>query len=379
MSRIRVDVRLKRDGFVLDCDLDIPEQGVTAILGPSGSGKTTLLRVIAGLETPDQGSITVGDKVWVNTGNRKFLSSQKRKVGMVFQDYALFEHLTVAQNIGYGLPRRQRGQLVDKWINRLHLESLEGRYPHELSGGQKQRVALARALATEPDILLLDEPFSAVDVSLREKLRRQLQEIVKTLEQPVLIVTHDLEEVHHLADRIGVMVDGRLSRIGQSNNVFDDPGNYEVAKILGWRNFLPVKSITSTAVTGAWGELSLEQAIPVDTDWLSIRPYHIRLTTEEPGGLCTEVVHVRELGAVREMECRLRDGTRLVMQSSWHEPLPAPGSQVWLKLPLQHIQVLCDSPLVQIRQSGNTTARLADRSVDQFTRGKRVVPMEKQS
>ena len=340
MKHIGINVELRRGNFTLKCDLDIPDKGVTAILGPSGSGKTMLMRLIAGLEKPEHGSISVNGHEWVNTSNRKHLATQKRKVGMVFQDYALFSHLTVAQNIAYGLPRKQRNIVTQYWVDRLHLQSLEGRYPHELSGGQKQRVALARALAPGPDILLLDEPFSAVDVALREKLRNDLKELVTHLEQPVMIVTHDLDEARYLADHIGVMLDGQIHRFADASSVFNEPGSYDVAKVLGWRNFLPVGSMTADSVSGSWGSLSVTREIPVSTDWLAIRPFHVRIANREANGLDAEVLRVNELGAIREMVCSLADGNILIMHSPWHDPLLAPGSRIKLQLPEQHIRCL---------------------------------------
>ena len=377
MSRILIDVKLRRDDFSLSCELDMPGKGVMAILGPSGSGKTTLLRLIAGLEKADQGSIRVNGHRWLDTANSECLSPQKRKVGMVFQDYALFDHLTVAQNIGYGLPRKQRKQSVKKWVGRFHLESFEHRYPNELSGGQRQRVALARALAPEPDILLLDEPFSAVDVPLREKLRIQLQEIVSTLDQPVMMVTHDLEEARYLADHIAVMVNGQVCRHGFTNKVFNDPGSYEVAKILGWRNFIQVKSICPDSVAGDWGELVLDREISPNTDWLAIRPYHIRIANESQDGIDAEVLQVREMGALREMECRLNDGTSLVMQSPWNDPLLAPGSRIRLNLPLQHVRALFEGTAVNIVAKKKTMVIPISGIVYNSARNGAILPLEK--
>ena len=342
MSRIHIDARKHRPGFDLDVNLDLPKSGVTVVLGASGSGKTTLLRLIAGLEKPDSGHIKVGNAVWADTDARICRPPQQRRVGVVFQDYALFPHMTVAANVGFGLPRAGREALVADWLRRLHLQEQAQRYPHQLSGGQSQRVALARALATEPDLLLLDEPFSALDTDLRRHLRDQLLEVVADLQQPVLMVTHDLEEARYLANNIGVMVAGRVRRFGPTREVFDDPQTVEVARAMGWRNLLPVHIIEQTTVRGRWGSITLEREPDIDTAWLAIRPEHLRPVTQEVDGLDASVARITELGSIREVLCRLPDGTQLQLHRPWNEPVPAAGSRLRLQVPLQHIRLLSE-------------------------------------
>ncbi len=344
MNRHQIDLGFVRGGFRLRVELNLPSSGVTVVLGPSGSGKSTLLRLIAGLEQPQEGRIQVGGQLWLDTGRRISLAPQRRGVGMVFQDYALFANMTVAGNIGYGLPRKGRRQTVREWIERLHLTGLEARHPHQLSGGQKQRVALARALAREPDLLLLDEPLSAVDVYLRQRLRDQLLAVAATLEQPVIMVTHDLDEARHLADQVGVMVGGEMYRFGLTSEVFDDPGDVESARVLGWRNLLPVRWIEHDAAGGEWGRLNLARDLSPEVAWLGIRPEHLRIVDRASEGLDARAVRVRELGAFRELQCRLTDGTPVYLQRPWNEPLPAPGEHVRLGLPTQHLRPLSEGP-----------------------------------
>lgn len=339
MNSIQVQARLKRDRFELNTSLAIPGQGITIILGPSGSGKTTLLRILAGLEKPEHGFISNAGDIWLNTATNKFIPPQKRKVGVVFQDYALFEHMTVEANIGFALDRHQRREKLPLWLAKLNIEELAHRYPGQLSGGQRQRVALARALITEPALLLLDEPFSALDTHLRQRLREQLLEIVTHLQQPILMVTHDLNEARYMADYIGIMVNGTVQRLGKSNDVFNNPETIQVARVLGWRNFLPVKSIAGYEVKSAWGSVVLDEEPSVDTDWLAIRPEHIRMNTPQ-ANIESEVVRVTELDGMREMICRLKDGTHLYLQCSWNELLPVAGSHVNLELPRQYIRPL---------------------------------------
>jgi len=352
MSRIHIDVRKQRPGFELDVNLDLPDRGVTVILGPSGSGKTTLLQLIAGLEKPLSGHIKVGNSVWADSDLRICQPPQQRRVGMVFQDYALFHHMTVAANVGFGLPRQGRRQRVDAWLQRLHLQTLAERYPHQLSGGQQQRVALARVLVTEPDLLLLDEPFAALDTHLRHHLREQLLEVVEQLQQPVLMVTHDLEEARYLADNIGVMVAGRIRRLAPTGEVFQDPGSVEVARAMGWRNLLPVQTIQHHVVSGSWGKISLDREADMDTAWLAIRPEHLRPVAEEANGLHARVTRITELGAMRELICELQDGTQLTLHRPWSEPLPATGSPLCIQVPIQHVRLLTEGlPFGGLRSS----------------------------
>jgi ABC-type sulfate/molybdate transport systems ATPase subunit len=249
--------------------------------------------------------------------------------------------MTVAANVGFKLPRKQRAQRVSEWLERLHLEACADRYPHQLSGGQRQRVALARALVRDPHLLLLDEPLSAVDAHLRQRLRDELLEVISAYNRPVLMVTHDLEEARIMAERTGVMVDGCLHRLGETADVFNNPGDLASARVLGWRNLLPVRSFRGYTLGGDWGELSLQAEAPVSTSHLGIRPEHVRLAKAgDDAGLCACVVRVKDLGAYREMQCELRDGTPVFVHRNWDEPLPAPGGVVRLELPGQHLRAL---------------------------------------
>jgi molybdate transport system ATP-binding protein len=198
--------------FPLQVQASCAADEVLAIFGPSGSGKTTLLRSIAGLHTPAQATIRFGDEIWTDTAQSRWLSPQRRRVGVVFQDYALFPHLTARGNVMAALgdrPAASRAAAADRWLAAVHLERLEDRRPAELSGGQRQRVALARALAREPRVLLLDEPFSAVDRSTRRQLHRELDELRRRVLIPVLLVTHDFQDVARLATHVVVIERGR--------------------------------------------------------------------------------------------------------------------------------------------------------------------------
>ena len=224
-----------------DVDLDIESGELVALLGPSGSGKTTLLRVIAGLLPADGGRVLFGDT------DATALSLRKRNVGFVFQHYALFRHMSVAENIAFGLRSRPRASRPDKATIARRVEELLGliqlpehgkRYPDQLSGGQKQRVALARALAVDPSVLLLDEPFGALDAKVRVELRRWLRRLHDQTGQTTLFVTHDQEEALELADRVVVMRDGRIEQIGKPDEIYHAPASAFVFDFIGRANAL---------------------------------------------------------------------------------------------------------------------------------------------
>jgi len=223
---------------VLDnISLDVQTGELVALLGPSGSGKTTLLRIIAGLEFPDEGSGTIN----FHEKEVTFKSAYSRKAGFVFQHYALFNHLTVAENIAFGLKvkpwrdrpgRAQRKQIVEELLERIQLSGYGGRYPSQLSGGQRQRVALARALAVNPQVLLLDEPFGALDAKVRKELRRWLREFHDSIKLTSLFVTHDQDEAFELADRVVILGQGEIQQVGTPNELRDKPVNSFVADFI---------------------------------------------------------------------------------------------------------------------------------------------------
>ena len=236
---IRMSGVTKRFGdvaAVADASLCVERGEVVALLGPSGCGKTTLLRLIAGFERPDAGAVEVAGELVAAPG--RWVAPERRRVGMVFQDYALFPHLTVAENVGFGLPRRERGGRVPMLLALVGLCGLGERYPHQLSGGQQQRVALARALAPAPDLILLDEPWSNVDPQLREALRAELTGVLRPLGVTVVLVTHDREEAFSLADRIALMRDGSVVQEGTPEELYLAPASRWAAELVGAVNVL---------------------------------------------------------------------------------------------------------------------------------------------
>jgi sulfate transport system ATP-binding protein len=229
----------KRFGQTVVCDelnLDIPSGELVALLGPSGSGKTTLLRIIAGLEVPDSGSVSFHGEDATNTDVRD------RNVGFVFQHYALFGHLTIFENVAFGLRVRPKAtrpseavirEKVMRLLKLVQLDWLADRYPHQLSGGQRQRIALARALAVEPKVLLLDEPFGALDAKVRKELRRWLRRLHEEVHVTSVFVTHDQDEAMEVADRVVVMNQGRIEQVGTPDQVYDHPATPFVLQFLG--------------------------------------------------------------------------------------------------------------------------------------------------
>jgi sulfate transport system ATP-binding protein len=270
-----------------DVSLAIPGGSLTALLGPSGSGKSTLLRVVAGLETPDAGDVVISGEEATD------LPPQKRGVGMVFQHYAAFKHLTVARNVAFGLEIRKRPKAdirerVAELLRLVQLEGLADRYPSQLSGGQRQRMALARALAIEPKVLLLDEPFGALDARVRKELRSWLRRLHDEVHVTTVLVTHDQEEAMDVADRVVVMNEGRIEQTGRPRDLYEHPANEFVMSFIG-----PVNRLGD-----AW-----------------IRPHDLELRLEENGSteeaMVERVVH---LGFEVRVELLLGDGRQVSAQ-----------------------------------------------------------------
>ncbi len=222
-----------------DVDLQVESGAVVCLLGPSGCGKTTLLRLIAGFEEPTAGELYIIKRLVSRPG--MMVPPEKRHIGMVFQDYALFPHMTIAQNIQFGLfrwPTAWRRTRLAEMLSLVGLDGMEKRYPHELSGGQQQRVALARALAPKPQLLLLDEPFSNLDVNLRQQLRDEMRAILSQADITTVLVTHDQEEALSLADRLAVIDQGHIAQYATSDEVLQQPRTRFVAQFLGLGHFL---------------------------------------------------------------------------------------------------------------------------------------------
>jgi sulfate transport system ATP-binding protein len=284
-----------------DLSLDVPDGELVALLGPSGCGKTTLLRILAGLETADAGEVRHGgDEISTRT-------ARERNVGLVFQHYALFRHMTVAENVGFALkvrrrPAREIAARVDELLELVQLDAYRDRHPHQLSGGQRQRVALARALATQPRILLLDEPFGALDARVRQELRRWLRRLHDELHVTSVFVTHDQEEAFEVSDRIVLMNHGRIEQVGSPAQVFEEPASPFVMRFLGAVNVFQGHVEGDRAFVQG-----LEFAAPTtkgrERAHVFVRPHELEIHRHPvAGGLAATVGRLVPLGAAVRVE-----------------------------------------------------------------------------
>ncbi len=285
-----------------DVHLRVAPGRVVALLGPSGCGKTTLLRTIAGLEAPDAGTIRIAGKTL--TDGRVVTPPEQRRIGMVFQDWALFPHLNVAANVGYGLRRSERrGPRVQEALDLVGLGALAHRVPGTLSGGQQQRVALARALAPRPSVMLFDEPFSNLDTSLRVRVRGEVHRLLSDLGITSLFVTHDQEEAFVVGDEVAVMRDGRIIQQAPPGQLYDEPADPWVAGFVGDANLLPGIADRGTAST-ALGPVPLRDPALVGPVEVLVRPEHLRL---DVGGTAV-VERIEDYGHDSMLFVTLRDG-----------------------------------------------------------------------
>lgn len=241
----RVNLQKQLTQFTLDVAFTA-QQETLGLLGASGAGKSMILRCIAGVETPTQGKIILKGRTLFDSKRGINVPSHQRRIGLVFQNYALFPQMTVAQNIAFGLqhlPSKQRSLRVQEKLTLVHLEALSDDYPHQLSGGQQQRVALARALAPEPDVLLLDEPFSALDTHLRSELEKQLIQILGSYQGITLFVSHNLEEVYRICQKLLIVDQGKVIAGGDKQGIFEHPPTLRVAQLTGCKNYSRIQSI----------------------------------------------------------------------------------------------------------------------------------------
>jgi len=275
---MELDVNIKRKlkEYELHAKFSL-EPGCTGILGASGSGKSMTLKSIAGIESPDEGYIALKDSVFFDTEKKISLTPQKRKTGYLFQSYALFPNMTVEDNIGAGLRPRARGreEKIRGMIERFHLDGLEKSYPSKLSGGQQQRVALARILASEPELLLLDEPFSAMDSYLKDELQLELQEVLKEFNGISILVTHDRDEAYLLCKYLMIMDKGEIIVQGKTKDVFENPKKYQAARLTGCRNISRAERIDDWTLHAVdWGiDLVTAEKVTEKTAYVGIRAH----------------------------------------------------------------------------------------------------------
>lgn len=273
---ISVEIQRKLNRFMLDVSIRSTSRRI-GILGASGCGKSMTLKSIAGIETPDAGKISVEDRILFDSGSRTDLKPQKRNVGYLFQNYALFPTMTVEKNIGAGLKenRLKKEKRVREMIRKFQLEGLEKQLPGQLSGGQQQRVALARIMAYEPDVILLDEPFSALDMFLKDQLQREMVHMLEDYEGTVILVSHDRDEVYRFSEEVLIMDQGKIAAAGPTKEVFRNPENKTAARLTGCKNFSRIRKLgTNTVEAVDWDlVLNVDRMVPEDAEYIGYRAH----------------------------------------------------------------------------------------------------------
>ncbi|WP_195964804.1 sulfate/molybdate ABC transporter ATP-binding protein [Clostridium cuniculi] len=282
---LHIDITKSLSSFNLDVSME-SKGGIIGFLGASGSGKSMTLKCIAGLEKPSKGKIVINDKVLFDSEEKINVKTRDRKVGFLFQNYALFPHMTIKDNIEIGLDKiskEEKSKLSANYIKKFGLEGLESRYPWQLSGGQQQRVVLARALITSPDILLLDEPFSALDNHLRASMERELVEILKDYEGTVVFVTHDIAEAYRVCDKIIVFDGGKAKDIRDKNKLFETPQSLAEAKLTGCKNISKAKKLDNNFIFAEGWNLKLKclEEVKDNINYIAIRSHNIKLCKNE--------------------------------------------------------------------------------------------------
>ncbi len=284
---VEIEKKLKDLTLQVKCDTG-QTTGITGILGASGCGKSMALKCIAGIITPDRGRIVLNGRVLYDSETRTDLRVQKRRVGYLFQNYALFPGMTVRENIQIAVPGKEeeKRKTADFYLELLRIQEIAGRYPAKLSGGQQQRVALARILASKPDVLMLDEPFSALDAYLKEKLQIELLDILQEYRGDILMVTHSRDEVYRFCSQVHVLDQGKLVASGETKAVFADPQMTAVARLTGCKNIVKGKKITQHRMEiPAWGmELEFKQKIPDWAEAVGIRAHYLEPVPSDTGG-----------------------------------------------------------------------------------------------
>jgi len=315
-------------------DLKVADGELLALLGPSGSGKTTLLRIIAGLDWPDSGEVTFDGE------NALVRGAGERQVGFVFQHYALFRHMTVFENVAFGLRVQPRGVRKDEasirarvkeLLDLVQLDWLADRYPSQLSGGQRQRIALARALAIEPRILLLDEPFGALDAKVRKELRKWLRTLHQEIHVTSVFVTHDQEEALEVANRVVVMDKGHIEQIGSPGEVYDTPATAFVHGFIGESIMLPVEVRDGMVrLNGKALDIHAQGAASGDVT-LYVRRHDMQISAAGSGSLEGQVTHVRSFGPIQRAEVALSEGAAVIEIDAPRDRELRPGDIVSLK------------------------------------------------
>lgn len=296
---ISVDIKKKLGAFQLCVNFEAQDE-ILALLGASGSGKSMTLKCIAGVEKPDEGRIVLDGRVLFDSEMKINLSTQKRKTGYLFQNYALFPNMTVEENIAAGIsaPKSDKGTIIEEKIKAFYLEGLAKHYPSQISGGQQQRVALARILASEPDILMLDEPFSALDSYLRWQMEQEMGSVLEKFKGTTLFVSHNRDEVYRLCDRIAVLSNGKLEVIGEKRALFENPQTLAAAQLTGCKNISKAQKESDYTLKALdWNTvLTTERKVPDDLQYVGVRAHYF-IPTNNPvqeNTVKAKIVHITE-------------------------------------------------------------------------------------
>ena len=346
---VELEIKKKYEKFRLDVAFKSEKKRI-GILGASGCGKSLTLKSIAGIERPEKGRIVIDGVTLFDAGKKIFLKPQKRKVGYLFQNYALFPNMTVEQNIGIGFTgnKEDKQKMVEQLIHHFQLDGLEKLYPSKLSGGQQQRTALARIMAYEPDVILLDEPFSALDAYLRERMLTELMEMLSDYEGTVIMVSHSRDEIYRFSEELLVIDDGKQICYGDTKAIFDRPEQVEAARLTGCKNIVQVKKLDEHSIEiPDWGtRLHLEQEIDAEITHIGLRAHEFIPVWGEREDNC---IPVKEKGKAEfpfEWKYFLKGETEesddicwYVQKNLWDE-LTEKGIPDYLKLPEKEILLL---------------------------------------
>ncbi|MGI6686056.1 MAG: sulfate/molybdate ABC transporter ATP-binding protein [Bacillota bacterium] len=364
---LKVDITKSLPGFKLDVKFTV-SPGITALFGPSGSGKSLTLKYISGILTPDQGEISLHDRILFHRQKGINLPPQKRKVGFLFQNYALFPHLTVKENIIYGINHLSKEKQMEKLIGLLQtmrLEGLEDKKPGEISGGQQQRVALARTLATDPEMILLDEPFSALDSAVKSRLRAELLDLLNKSQIPALLVTHDLNEAYSLSQNLTIIESGKILQSDDKNSVLHTPVNTTVARLIRTKNIFSgvVENVfdnqitvkTSAGLLQVQAPKELIEKFSVDQNIeLFIRPHHIQLFNQGekklplvnifPGIITNMINHIDGHTVFLKKATGLSLGKEIIYvkidDTSFHKIQPVLNQSIFCHFPPEYIGII---------------------------------------
>jgi molybdate transport system permease protein len=342
---LQVQIAKNFPDFALDVSFASGDAPLS-ILGSSGAGKSMLLRCIAGLDRPDRGTIILNGRTLLNSEKGTHVPARERRVGMLFQHYALFPHRTLAENVAFGIPNfspAEKSSRVTALLHRAHIGGLGDRYPREVSGGEQQRAALARALAIEPEALLLDEPLSALDTHLRSQIEAQLQETFAAFPRPALVVTHNIDEAYRLSEQLLVLSKGKVAAFGAKDEVFRSPPTLEVARLTGCKNFSRARLLSGNTFEALdWNcTLQVSRTIRPGVAHVGIRAHHIEFTDPlMPAG--SAKTNVFPCWLVRASEAPFR----VTLFLSLHRPIgsSAPHS-LQVEVSRENWPLFCDKPL----------------------------------